>query len=245
MKVTTNFKTKLLVVLLIAGFSFTSCEPESESEIITEIAELSDEDASKKNLFAILEAAGLDPENNEVAQQNDGYLVGETFYSDAQIEERISNKHFNITKNTDTPCIGASIPILRLYRYYNHKIKNHTYALNPNIRWPGYVREDQPKGLRTGVIGCKSSDTKLIYRFYNHQRGDHYFTASISEGRRHPGYVFEGIMGSIWKTGNKYRTPWYHYWNPTVKNNFYTRNPGRENLAGYRYIKRMGYVWKM
>ncbi|MCC6923212.1 MAG: hypothetical protein IT525_09110 [Nitrosomonas sp.] len=116
-----------------------------------------------------------------------------------------------------------------LHRYWNHPAGDHYYTTDyiPG-GFLGYVYE--------GNIGRLSinqpSGTKPFVQFYNAANADHAYSTSPTQSPGN-GYEFEKTLGylSPLNTGTKL----YEYWEPNIRDHYYTQDYIPGGFSGYQY----------
>lgn len=110
---------------------------------------------------------------------------------------------------------------------------------------PSGVFIDDPWPMCTGTYDQSNGQ---LYRYYNSQITDHYYTMNWSElGNGANGYVYEGTVGPISKCFRANETyPLYKYYNSARTDHFYTVNWNElgsgakgyvyQGVAGFTYI---------
>ena len=67
--------------------------------------------------------------------------------------------------------------------------------------------------------------TVPLYRYWNSQLGDHFFTTDYSEiGAGKYGWVLEGVAGYVHDQPVAGAVPFYRYWNSLGRDHYYTTN---------------------
>ncbi|MDO4623473.1 MAG: hypothetical protein Q4B22_11020 [Eubacteriales bacterium] len=97
----------------------------------------------------------------------------------------------------------------------------------------------------TGIYSFKFSSvtaTKAMYRMYNPNSGEHFYTANAAE-RNHLkaiGWKYEGVS---WKAPVKSNTPVYRLYNPNSGDHHYTTNKGEKDMLVRAKWKYEGIGW--
>jgi subtilisin family serine protease len=92
----------------------------------------------------------------------------------------------------------------------------------------------------------RPSGTVPLYRYWNPNVTDHYYTANFSElGWAANGWEFNWIEAYIYPTQASGTVPLYQYWNPTVGDHFYTTNFNELGFGafGWTYQRVEGYIF--
>lgn len=146
----------------------------------------------------------------------------------------------------DTVCYVYSNQVTKTLPVYQHYMSNtnggyHLYANVPGIM-TGYGLE----GIRFYILQNKQvttyplleEDCAELYRYYNTNLGDHYYTTSKGN---YPGYNYETILGYISTIQKPGTVPLYRYWNESVGDHYYPLV--QQNYTGYVYEGIVGYVY--
>ena len=131
--------------------------------------------------------------------------------------------------------ISGTVPF---YRWYNPDNGDHFYTISPDVIH-GYQREGS---LGNGVecyvanltvsIKPRISNTVPLYRWYNPDNEDHFYTTSSDD---FPGYKHEGEEGIecyVFNQSVKGAVPLYRWWNPDNGDHFYTISA--QEIPGYQ-----------
>ena len=127
------------------------------------------------------------------------------------------------------------------------------------LRTTGSPQMDAPTRPRTQRIGNRPNLRQMfgrfiggrvrtlpLYRYWNPQIGDHFYTTNWRElGRGRNGWRYEGVQCHIFPRRIVNTVPLYRYWNPQIGDHFYTTNwreLGRGRY-GWRYEGIQGYVY--
>lgn len=136
------------------------------------------------------------------------------------------------------------------YRYWNAHVKNHFYTTNYaelGHGKHGYILETSPGKLSS----TPSVGTVALYRYY--KAGDHFYTTNVDEIKETikgklgaHGYKCEGIAGYCWREQVAGTTALYRYWNPVIKDHFYTSNWDelKEGRSNYKLESTQCYILK-
>jgi hypothetical protein len=85
--------------------------------------------------------------------------------------------------------------------------------------------------------------TTALYRWYNSNTGDHFYTTDPSgEAAPNSGYVSEGITGYIKTSQAPGTAALYRWYNSGNGDHFYTTNPQGESAPGYVFETTTGYI---
>ena len=134
--------------------------------------------------------------------------------------------------------VTKSLPV------YEHHITGapwHLYANVPGIM-TGYDLHDirfyilQNKQVTTYPL--PEEDCAEVYRYYNANIGDHYYTTLKTH---YPGYFYEGILGYVSTIQKPGTVPLYRYWNAADGDHYYPLV--KQNYTGYVYEGIVGYVY--
>ncbi len=76
----------------------------------------------------------------------------------------------------------------------------------------------------SGVVGNDCVDSVPLYRFWNADTGDHFYTIGESERAKVEdfGWTYEGIVGYAFSGEEMGTIPVYRFWNGDLKDHFYT-----------------------
>ncbi|TFK71161.1 hypothetical protein BDN72DRAFT_794419 [Pluteus cervinus] len=146
------------------------------------------------------------------------------------------------------PCPDTSLAF-PLMRAYSTSYKDHFYTMTGSeieeFMKNGYTFEGDAALLFSSLhfsTLSKTNSTSLtaLYRLYNPQALDHFYTASSTErdngsGR---GYIYEGITGFLWPQQVCGSVPLYGLWNEEKEDHLYTIVVVERDTA----IKWQGYV---
>lgn len=133
---------------------------------------------------------------------------------------------------------------VEVYRFV--KGSDYLFTTNPqaeanSLRVRGYRKQ----GIAFRLFSPDTPGTTPFYRWYNAQRGDHFYTYDHAvAGRSLPGYVFEGTIGNIATSRLTNTRELYRWLNPATGCHFYTTAQNGEDMApkGYRFDGIAGYV---
>lgn len=87
--------------------------------------------------------------------------------------------------------------------------------------------------------------TTRLFRYWNGQAGDHFYTTSWSElGTGRHGWVYEGVQCYIFPNPATGSTPLFRYWNGNASDHFYTTNWNELGAGRYGWVLEgiQGYV---
>jgi hypothetical protein len=149
-----------------------------------------------------------------------------------------------------TICCMAAFSQTPLYRYYNHKLQKHYYTIDFNEYGKG-GSDWTLEGVACQVFRRDSlqPDRVFIYRFFNPQTGDHYYTVAnviISRDSQgySGGYQIEGPVFCAYKQRAPGTLALLEYYNPVNHDHFYTVDKtelGR-GFEGYVFDNIAGFV---
>ena len=109
-------------------------------------------------------------------------------------------------------------------------------------------------GYRSEGIECqihrrKQPNTYPLYRYWNSDRNDHFYTISSDEiGTTTPGvigkhgYKSEGIAGYCFKKQLADTVPLYGYWNRKQKDHLYTTSASEIGTTTPKHMGKHGYI---
>ena len=89
------------------------------------------------------------------------------------------------------------------------------------------------------------ASTTPLYRYWNPQIGDHFYTTNWSElGSGRFGWTYEGVQAHVYPPQQQDTVPLYRYWNPQGGDHFYTTNWNElgNGRYGWRYEGRQCHV---
>jgi subtilisin family serine protease len=92
----------------------------------------------------------------------------------------------------------------------------------------------------------RPSGTVPLYRYWNPNVTDHFYTADFNElGWVGSGWEFGWIEAYMYPTQESGTVPLYQYWNPTVGDHFYTANYNELGAGayGWTYERIVGYIY--
>lgn len=140
-----------------------------------------------------------------------------------------------------------------LYRYWQGAVRDHFYTTNREeigTTTPGQVGKYgyKSEGVAARIFFSRVRSSVPLYRYYQPQRRDHFYTTNPNEigttksgvvGRY--GYRSEGIAGYCYPKQEQGTIPLYRYWHGAVSDHFYTTNireigharPGVKGRYGY------------
>jgi hypothetical protein len=131
-----------------------------------------------------------------------------------------------------------------VFRYV--KGSDYLYSNNPQAEANSLqVRGYRKQGIAFRLFSPDAPGTTPFYRWYNAQRGDHFYTYDhTAAGKSLPGYVFEGTIGNIATSRLTGTRELYRWLNPATGCHFYTTAQNGEDMApkGYRFDGIAGYV---
>jgi hypothetical protein len=123
-----------------------------------------------------------------------------------------------------------------VYRYLRKY--DYLYTTDPaedfkSSKLKGYIKE----GIAFRLFTPGAPGTTEFYRWFNPQKGDHYYSYNMNlDRKRFGGYIFEGTIGNIATsrlTGTKPLYRWYH---PKTGCHFYTTKEDGEKISSKGYI---------
>ncbi len=134
--------------------------------------------------------------------------------------------------------------VLDVYRFV--KGADYLYTSNPqaegnNLLARGYRKQ----GIAFRLFSPDMPGTTPFYRWYNAQRGDHFYSYDYgSSGKSPQGYVFEGTIGNIATSRLTNTRELYRWFNPSTGCHFYTTAQNGGDIAGrgYKFDGIAGYV---
>ncbi|KAF7363689.1 hypothetical protein MSAN_01026600 [Mycena sanguinolenta] len=121
------------------------------------------------------------------------YTMSSTEYIDTLIRTDISTVAEGVAAGIFATQEGATVPLLRLYN--NQPYNDHVYTIDANeaaaLEAEGYGLE----GTAGYVYSEQVCSAVPLYRSYNSELGDHFFTTSLDEHNTFlgDGYVDQGI----------------------------------------------------
>lgn len=101
-------------------------------------------------------------------------------------------------------------------------------------------------GVQTGASPTPGGTYLPLYRYWNPEGGDHFYTTSwqeVGEGRW--GWGYEGVQCFVAPSQLPGTAPLYRYWNPDIADHFYTTSWDElaEGRWGWGYEGVQCYVW--
>jgi hypothetical protein len=122
---------------------------------------------------------------------------------------------------------------------------DNLYTTNPqaeasHLQLKGY----QHMGIAFRLFAPGTPGTIDFFRWFNPQKGDHYYSYDPKGGKPLPGYLFEGAIGNIATSRLAGTRELYRWFNPARNSHFYTTDKGGEGLVqkGYRFEGIAGFV---
>ena len=120
---------------------------------------------------------------------------------------------------------------------YNARFADDT---NPNSRW----WDGSVSGLAISEISASgpvmtfsTSRTAALYRYWNGDAADHFYTTNWSElGSGNYGWVYEGIQCYVYPSQDAGTIPLYRYWNGDAADHFYTTNWNELGSGNYGWV---------
>lgn len=109
--------------------------------------------------------------------------------------------------------------------------------VDANFGFTADSENENPNGYKIDDLNLKKTNSTPLYRMYNPNSGEHFYTKSVSEKDFliSVGWVYEGIG---WYAPDKSKTPVYRLYNPNAGDHHYTTDiKERDNLIwhGWRY----------
>lgn len=164
---------------------------------------------------------------------------------------------FSGTSSASPIIVGALACVQGILRSRGSSLLNPASAIRL-LRTTGSPQTDTPSRPRTQRIGNRPNLRQMIsrsgtlvrtvplYRYWNPQIGDHFYTTNWRELERgRSGWRYEGIQCYVFPQRIRGSVPLYRYWNPRIGDHFYTTNwheLGR-GRSGWRYEGVQAYVF--
>ena len=145
--------------------------------------------------------------------------------------------------------------MLPFYRYYRSETHDHFYTtiseeigttVSGVIGKHGYKSE----GLMGYLLTSQEPGTVVLYRYYNSQASDHFYTTNeneigtITPGQTKKGYTSEGVAGYCYSTHVYSSVSLYQYWNSKFRDHFYTVNENEIGTVVPNKVGKFGYVYE-
>ena len=94
----------------------------------------------------------------------------------------------------------------------------------------------------TSITPVTSDKGNSMYRMYNPNSGEHFYTANVAEGNKllSAGWKYEGVTWTAPKTS---KTPVYRLYNPNSGDHHYTTNPAEKSMLTGNGWKDEGIGW--
>ncbi len=98
------------------------------------------------------------------------------------------------------------------------------------------------KPAATTITPVPSDKGNSMYRMYNPNSGEHFYTANVAEGNKllAAGWKYEGVTWTAPKTS---KTPVYRLYNPNSGDHHYTTNPAEKSMLTGNGWKDEGIGW--
>lgn len=119
------------------------------------------------------------------------------------------------------------------------------FTAQPEKEDPRYIGAYQRAGLAFRLYGPGTAGTAELYRWYNPEIGDHYYSAERSGGRKRlQGYIFGGAIGNIATIRLPGTRELYRWFNPETGRHYFTTDAAGEGMGrrGYRFEGTVGFV---
>jgi hypothetical protein len=122
---------------------------------------------------------------------------------------------------------------------------DYLFTTNPQaeasrLQFKGY----RHMGIAFRLFAPGTPGTIDFFRWFNPEKGDHYYSYDPKGGKPLPGYILEGSIGNIATSRLVGTRELYRWFNPAKKGHFYTTDQGGDGLAnkGYRFEGIAGFV---
>jgi hypothetical protein len=169
----------------------------------------------------------------------------------ADLKPGVYTDQVTISSNGGTVRIPVSIAVtgeaapkhLTVWRYTRGS--DVLFTSQPEKEDPRYIGAYQRAGLAFRLYGPGTAGTAELYRWYNPEIGDHYYSAERSGGRKSlQGYVFGGAIGNIATIRLPGTRELYRWFNPETGRHHFTTDAAGEGMGrrGYRFEGTVGFV---
>ena len=178
-----------------------------------------------------------------------GREVTTTGYGDLQggsSENQWYTDRFSGTSSASPIVVGALGCVQGILKAAGRQLLNAGKARRM-LRSTGSPQQDAPGRPKTQRIGNRPNlrqfidrllrvKTVSLYRYWNPQRGDHFYTTNKRElGRGGYGWFLEGVQCKVFPTRQPQTVPLYRYWNAQIADHFYTTNWRELGRGRYNY----------
>lgn len=190
----------------------------------------------------------LTPLSGTTTRETDFVTVRMTL---ADLKPGVYTDQVTISSNGGTVRIPVSIAVtgeaapkhLTVWRYTRGS--DVLFTSQPEKEDPRYIGAYQRAGLAFRLYGPGTAGTAELYRWYNPEIGDHYYSAERSGGRKSlQGYVFGGAIGNIATIRLPGTRELYRWFNPETGRHHFTTDAAGEGMGrrGYRFEGTVGFV---
>jgi len=165
---------------------------------------------------------------------------------------------------TPVPSPQVIVPsITPVYRYFRAPNTDHFYTSNQGeigTTTAGEVGKDgyASEGIAFNLASAPTNGEIPVYRYFNAQVSDHFYTTKAEEigttsGQGNLGYSSEGVLGYIAATPLPGTIPVHRYYNASTSDHLYTTNAneigathqqGAVGQFGYVYEGVLGYAYQ-